>query len=78
LWSCGIEIFVENCGTYYYGESEHYELGWYDLLLLVLGVGVGTVELNLARALLRYFTWRIAVVVRTKRRRYAIGNVKMR
>lgn len=35
-------------------------------------------ELNLARALLRYFTCRIAVVVRTKRRRYAIGNVKIR
>jgi hypothetical protein len=28
--------------------------------------------------LLRYFTWRIAVAVRTKRRRYAIGKVKMR
>jgi hypothetical protein len=35
------------------------------------------VELNLARALLRYLTWRMAVVVRTKRRRYAIGNVKI-
>jgi len=36
-----------------------------------------TVEQNRANALLRYFTWRIAVVVRMKRRRYAIGKVKM-
>ena len=28
--------------------------------------------------MLRYFTWRIAVVVRIKRRKYAIGNVKIR
>ena len=36
-----------------------------------------TVEENRASALLRYFTWRIAVVVRTNARRYVIGNVKM-
>jgi hypothetical protein len=37
-----------------------------------------TVELNLASALLRYFTWRIAVVAKTKKRRYDMGYVKMR
>jgi hypothetical protein len=31
--------------------------------------GEGTVEEKRARALLRYFTWRMAVVVSTKRRR---------
>jgi hypothetical protein len=36
LGGCGVEIFVEDCGTYDDGEGEHYELGWYDLLLLVL------------------------------------------
>jgi hypothetical protein len=39
---------------------------------------VRTVELNLARALLRYFTWRIAVEAKTKKRRYAIGKANIR
>lgn len=35
-------------------------------------------ELNLARALLRYLTCNTAVVARTKNRRYEIGKVNMR
>jgi len=51
------------------------------VLLAIISVGNlvrNTVEENSARALLRYFTWRIAVVVRMKRRRYAIGKVNIR
>ena len=42
------------------------------------GLEGSTVEEKRARALLRYFTWRIAVAVRTKTRRYAIGKVNIR
>lgn len=40
--------------------------------------GESTVEENRASALLRYFTWRIAVEIRMKRSKYDIGKVKTR
>lgn len=69
---CRVEVFVEDGRAEDDGEGKHDELGGYHLLTHVNAIGGnggGTVDENRARALLRYFTWRTAVVVNTKRRR---------